>query len=162
MTNPTAITTRCPRWMKIMLGVSLALNIAIAGAVAGFMMRGAPLRDGPTGMGYATPYVVALPRAARREVFGVIRSHDALPSRDERRAHYAEMIKALRADPFDSARVQAILTRQGGAVAQIQDVSQAAWLRVVTEMDADERSAYVERIQDVLRRGRPGKKADRK
>lgn len=162
MTDPTPLTARCPRWVKIALGLSLALNLAIAGVVVGFMMRAAPLRDGHTGMGYAAPYVIALPREARREVFGAIRSNEAVPKRSARRAQYAEMIDALGADPFDRDRVQAILVRQGSAVAQIQDVSQAAWLTAVSEMDAAERSKYIKRIENVLRRGKRSKKGDRK
>lgn len=162
MSEPTSTTTRCPRWVKIVLGLSLALNLAIAGAVAGFAMRAAPMRDGHTGMGYAAPYVIALPREARRDVFGAIRSNEALPKRSVRRAHYVEMIDALRAEPFVQGRVEAILSRQSTGVAQIQDVSQAAWLSAVTEMDAAERAAYVERVENVLKRGKRRKKGDRK
>lgn len=162
MSDPTPNTTRCPRWVKILLSLSLAANLAIVGVVAGFLMRAAPMRNGPTGMGYAAPYVIALPREARREIFDAIRSDDALPKRSARRAHYSEMIEALRADPFDRSRVEAILTRQSNGVAQIQDVSQVVWLSAVAEMDAAERATYVERVEDVLKRGKRGKKGDRK
>ena len=161
MTVSKAPEARCPRWLKIVLGLSLAFNLAIAGAVAGFLLRGGPPRDGPTGMGYAAPYVIALPRDVRREVFGAIRSDESLPKRSGRRAHYADMIEALRVEPFDRDRVQAILTRQGREAARIQDASQAAWLSAVAEMNAAERSAYVARIEEVLQRGKRGKKGDR-
>ncbi|WP_223420730.1 periplasmic heavy metal sensor [Tateyamaria pelophila] len=161
MTDSTASETRCPRWLKILLGLSLALNFVIAGVVAGLMLRGGPPREGPSGMGYAAPYVIALPRDVRRDVFGAIRADESLPKRSARRARYADMIEALRAEPFDRDRVQAILRRQGSEVGRIQDASQAAWLSAVTEMDAAERSAYVARIEEVLERGRRGKTGDR-
>lgn len=165
MADPTVApnAARCPRWVKIVLGLSLAVNLAIAGVVAGIMLRGVPMGDGRTGMGYAAPYVIALPHEARRAVFRAIRSDETLPERGTRRAQYALMIDALRADPFDSTRVQAILAGQGQAVARIQDVAQGAWLAAVAQMSLPERIAYIEKVEDVLRRGpghsgRPGRK----
>ena len=153
---PAPNDPRCPRWVKIVLGLSLAVNLAIAGLVAGAVLRGKPMGEGRSGMGYAAPYVIALPKEDRRAVFGAIRSDAALPKRDARRAQYARMTEALRADPFDRARVQAILSEQGQAVARIQDAAQTAWLATVAEMSLPERIAYVEKVEKVLRRGGRG------
>lgn len=148
----------CPRWLKIVLGLSLGLNLAILGTLAGFWLRNDPPRDRPSSMGYAVPYVIALPRDVRHGVFGAIRSDETLPKRGARRAHYSDMIEVLRAEEFDQDRAKAILSLQGGEAARIQDVSQAAWLAAVAEMDPSERSAYAERIEKVVSRGKRGKK----
>jgi len=164
MDDPTTApkAARGPRWVKVVLALSLALNLAIAGAVAGFFLRDGPMRDSRTAMGYAAPYIIALPREARRGVFQTIRSDDALPKRKDRRAQYAEMLAALRSDPFDGDAVRTILTRQWQSVGDIQDVAQSAWLAAVSGMSTDERAAYVEKVEEVLRRGPRGKKGDRK
>lgn len=161
MSEPVLSKSGCPRWVKIVLGLSLAANIAVLGAVAGFLLRGGPPRDGPVAMGYAAPYVIALPREMRRAVLDTVRADAALPSRKERRARYDEMFNALKADPFDRDRVEDILMRQGTESTRIQDASRAAWLSTVAGMDVVERTAYVSRIEEILRRGKRGKKGER-
>lgn len=159
---PEPNAARCPRWVKAVLALSLAVNLAIAGAVAGFFLRDGPMRDSRTAMGYAAPYIIALPREARRSVFDTIRSDDALPNRRDRRAQYAEMVQALRSDPFDAETVRTILTRQWQSVGAVQSVSQSAWLAAVSDMDVQTRAAYAERVEEVLRRGPRGKKGGKK
>lgn len=161
MADSAPPATACPRWLKVVLGLSLGLNLAIMGTLAGFWLRSDPPRERPTSMGYAAPYVIALPRDVRRDVFAAIRSDKTLPDRSARRIHYSDMIEVLRAEPFDRDRAEAILSLQGSEVARIQDVSQSAWLSAVANMDLSERSAYAERIEKVLSRGKHKKPRDR-
>ncbi|MFL4470619.1 periplasmic heavy metal sensor [Tateyamaria armeniaca] len=146
-------TRRCPMWIKIVLAVSLAINLAIGGLVAGFTLRGAPMGARVPAMGYAMPYVLALPRDLRREVFGVVRGNPELPDRRARRAEYSEMINALQMTPYDPAAVEAVLTRQGAGASRVQAAAQAAWLDAVSRMSDDERIAYTARMQEALERG---------
>ena len=151
-------TRRCPLWVKIVLAVSLAGNLAVVGLVAGVALRGGPLSARGPSMGYAMPYVVALPREARREVFGAVRKDDKLPDRRARSAQYQEMIAALEATPFDIAAVEAVLERQGAGAARVQATAQAAWLDVVARLSDDERIAYTARIEETLKRRGPPRK----
>ncbi|MEL6808554.1 MAG: periplasmic heavy metal sensor [Pseudomonadota bacterium] len=149
-------TRRCPLWVKIVLALSLAVNLCIAGLVAGFILRGGPLAGRAPAMGYAMPYVLALPRDLRRDVFGAVRNDDSLPDRRARREEYRDMIKALKVTPFDAAAVEAVLVRQGDGVSRVQAVAQAAWLEAVSSLSDEERAAYSERMQEALNRnGRP-------
>jgi hypothetical protein len=143
-------TRRCPLWVKIVLAVSLAGNLAVVGLVAGAALRGGPFVERGPSMGYAMPYVVALPREARREVFGAVRTNDDLPDRRARRA--------LEATPFDIAAVEAVLERQGAGAARVQATAQAAWLDVVARLSDDERIAYTARIEETLKRRGPPRK----
>ena len=145
-------TRRCPLWVKSVLALSLAGNLAVVGLVAGFALRGNPLETRGPAMGYATPYVVALPREVRREVFGAVRRDASLPDRGARRAQYREMIAALQATPFDITSVQAVLERQGAGATQVQAAGQAAWLDAVARLSDDERIAYTTRIEEALKR----------
>ena len=149
---------RCPTWIKIVLGLSLALNLAIVGLVAGVALRSGPPGGRTPAMGYALPYVIALPREDRRAVFDAVRQDKSLPDRRARRADYAAMMEALQAAPFDRDAVQTILARQGEGGARVQRAAQAQWLDVVETMSQDERVEYVQRIQDVLKRGRKNKR----
>jgi len=154
-----AKSIRCPTWVKLMLGLSLALNLAIVGLVAGMVLRGGPMGGkGPAAMGYATPYVIALPRDLRRGVFRGIREDKSLPDRKARRADYRAMVKALRATPLDTSAVEALLRKQADGVARVQARGQTAWLNVVTDMSDAERAAYADRIEEVLERGGKRKK----
>lgn len=151
-------TRSCPLWVKIVLALSLAVNLCIAGLVAGFILRGGPLAGRAPAMGYAMPYVLALPRDLRRDVFGAVRNDDSLPDRRARREEYRDMIKALKVTPFDAAAVEAVLVRQGDGVSRVQAVAQAAWLEAVSSLSDEERAAYSERMQEALNRnGRPKK-----
>ena len=144
---------RCPLWVKIVLGLSLAANLAIVGLVAGLVLRGGPLGGNGPSVGYAMPYVIALPREERRGVFDTVRGNKDLPNRRARRADYAAMIDALRADTLDVAAIQAILARQADGATRVQTAAQDAWIAAVSAMTPDERAAYTTRIEDVLKRG---------
>ena len=100
-------TRRCPLWVKIALALSLAFNLAIVGLAAGFVLRGGPMGARGPAMGYATPYVLALPRELRREVFGAVRNDKNLPNRRSRGApnndtHVPPPIKPFVAPPGEA------------------------------------------------------------
>lgn len=154
----TDTTKRCPLWVKIALAMSLALNLAIIGLVAGFVLRGGPSGARLPAMGYAMPYVLALPKQMRRDVFDAVRGDDTLPDRRARRAVYGEMISALRATPYDESAVRAILARQADGASRVQAAAQSAWLEALAGMSDAERAAYTENMQEALERRGPGRK----
>ncbi len=142
------------RWA---LGLSLAVNLLLIGALAGAGYRhaggpGARERTGPGAMSYAMPYMQALPRAERRAMRQQMQGQDT-PSRDTRRAQFQQMLAALRAAPFDAAAVRAVLDAQQAAGAAVQASAQAAWLDRVTRMDDTARASYADALEDVLARG---------
>lgn len=152
--------TRAPRWMRIAFGVSLALNLAVVGVLAGTFARfGGPPSRGPGMISYATPYVRALPRDDQREIFRAVR--DQLPkdsnSRQARRALYAAMIEALKAEPFDPAQVETILNRQNTAALAVQSAAHTAWLAHVAAMSPEDRAAYADNVSEFMRRGKDKK-----
>jgi len=148
---------RTPLWIKILLAVSLALNLAVIGLLAGSALRGGPMMmAGRTpAMGYAMPYVLALPHDMRRDVFGAVRQDKSYPDRRARREEYRRMITALRATPFDTAAVKAVLARQAEGASRVQSAAQAAWLDAVASLSDEERMAYTKRMEDALERRGP-------
>ena len=152
---PQTAIRRTPLWIKILLAVSLALNLAVVGLVAGFAMRGGPMAGRTPAIGYAMPYVLALPHDMRRDVFGAVRQDKSYPNRRARREEYRRMISALRATPFDAAAVEAILARQAEGASRVQSAAQAAWLKAVARLSDEERMTYTKRMEDALERRGP-------
>lgn len=156
--------SRTPVWIKIVLVLSLALNLAILGLVAGFVMRapGPVLGAGP-GMSFGLPYVIALDREDRRAVMDAVRGNPDLPDRRARRDNYRRIVELIRSDPLDVDGIKAALERQVVTTRTVQSAAQAAWLQRIEAMNAEQRATYADRIEEVLRRGpdRKKKKSDR-
>lgn len=152
------------RWALI---ASLAVNLVFLGLFAGAAYRfaggpGAPHHGarGPDARNYATPYVRALPEARRRALFDEMRAGTPeMPSRAARRALYAQVLAALRADPFDPAAVEDVLRAQGDMALRFQTASEGSWLAQVQGMSLQERAAYADRIEEELNR-KPRKRRD--
>lgn len=152
---------RVPLWVKVLLGLSLALNLAVVGLVAGTIMRigGAP--GGPGAANYAIPYVLALPREDRREVWKTVRDETRagrLPSRKDRRARYVEMIAVLSAEEWQPEAARAIMTQQGDETSAVQAAAQNAWIDQISEYTQAERQAYAAHLEDVINRRRKKKR----
>ena len=156
-TSPRA---RAPMWMRILLAVSLALNLLIVGVVVGAVVRfggGPPPR---AGVDFALPYVRALEPGDRRAIFREVRRGGAAFDRDAKRARYAAVVAALRAEPLDRDALAALVSAQADAAKQMQGAAQEAWLNLVSDMDAAERAEYAERVAAFAeRRGKKGKPA---
>lgn len=153
----TPVEKRCPLWVKIALAASLSINLLIAGLVAGLVLRGGPMGGKGPAVGYAMPYILALPQADRRAVFKTVRDHPDLPGRRARRAAYDDMVALLSAEGFDRAAAASVLERHETDVTRVQRVAQAAWLDIVETMPLEDRLAYARRVEEVARR-RPGRR----
>lgn len=148
-------------WLRVLLGVSLALNLLIVGLVAGAMMRfGGPdgMRPPPRSLGAAL--YRELPRDARKTIRAAMTSGpDGLAL--HRRDGVREIAEALRTEPFDPVALAAALDARARAQAAWLSSVQAAWLDEVKAMSATERAAYAERLEDALNRPHR-RKRDRK
>ncbi len=101
--------------MKIALALSVALNLLVAGVLAGAALRGGPPRE----LGFG-PFAAALTeddRAALKREFRA-RMPDLREMRRGQRAAMAGVLAALRADPFDPAALAAAMD---GAAARMGD-----------------------------------------
>lgn len=150
------------RRLKVILGVSLALNLAVVGLFAGTALRhgagGAPGGVRSAGFGaYGLPYMIAFPKEQRRRMIETVKSdrNAQMPNREARRALYNDVLSAIRAVPFDPDNLSVALNVQGDTAIRVQQTAQAAWLDVIAQMSDAERSAYAAAVEDVLRRG-PG------
>ena len=138
----------------MVLVLSLALNLAVAGMVAGSALSGRfgdrPPRSYDFGLG---PVARALDPKERREIGMALRRDGALRELDLR-GNAAAMIAALRANPFDPALLQDLMAAQAGQMALLQRNAQAALVDQITLMSPERRAAFADRLVDELSRGR--------
>ncbi|WP_204115840.1 periplasmic heavy metal sensor [Shimia biformata] len=144
---------RMGRKMRVVLILSLGLNLLVIGAAVGVGAKIA--RDGPPPHRVdsgAPPFVRALDSHDRREVGRAIRKayRNIGIDRDGDRQDYQAAVAALRADPFDVDAMRALLERQAATARTRFTTSQEAWLAHVIAMDAKTRRAYADRLEEVL------------
>lgn len=155
----TSSRSRAPLWMRVTLALSLGVNLLIAGVVLGAAL-GRDRDGGPADRLRAArdlappPFVMALEPHDRRELIGAFR--EAAPKRQSRRelrARLQEVLTELRADSFDPAAMTALLSDQRSRAGARQTAGAEAFVAHLTTMSAEERRAYADRLEAVLRRG---------
>lgn len=145
---------------RILLAVSLALNLLVIGLAAGAALRWGGLERAerpPPSVGAAL--YRALPRVDRDEVRAVMKARHGSRA-GQRRDDARNLAEALRASPFVPETVESILAGQDARRDQWQAAVQAAWMQQVRAMDDAERTSYAERLEQVMTRAR-GKNNDR-
>ena len=157
-TPPTTPVVPKPRrrWGKLVLFVSLALNLAVVGMVAGAFLGGPHDRDGSSALrdlGFG-PFVYALPREDKREI-DVALKREAGSFRDNRaeiKRQFEGFLAALRADPFDNAEVERLIGDQRSRIGERQRLGQRLLMERIRAMDARKRGDYADKLDSLLRR----------
>ena len=163
-TPKTASERRSPAWMRILLVLSLALNLAVVGLVVGTVLReDGPARRGPSatsdlGLG---PVGRALNKEERRQLKrgAVARRADLRENRQEIRQRLDETLSALATDPLDEAAVAAGFAAQRDAISARQALTHQLFLDMVKDMDLEARQDLAQRLHEGLKRR--GKKRDK-
>ncbi len=137
------------RWLKVLLFASLALNLAIAGLVAGAVLRGGPPghHRPPPDVAGAAPYMIALDHEQRRALWRELRGNFRRPPPDDLSRSYAEAVALLKADPFDAAAFSTLLETQAAAAEARRRTGQRALTDLLAGLPATERQAYAERLE---------------
>ncbi|WP_416951843.1 periplasmic heavy metal sensor [Tropicimonas sp.] len=140
------------RGMRILLFVSLALNLAVIGMIGGAIHRfssgdGEPPHMVSRELGLA-PFRFAFDSGERKQLDAMIRSrNDELGiGRQEWRRSYIDALAAIRAEPFDAGGFRAAMERQ----AELSVSSRRAGLEIMISqfeaMTSDERQAFADRF----------------
>lgn len=156
MTMPAGPTMRAwsgtPRWLKLLLVASLALNLLVVGATAGsfWMFRHGGAWGGNLG-GSLIGYASELPAERRREIWRL-----TAEQRRELRPHWREVgrlrreaMAAIRAEPFDAERFAAAQARLHEAETKARAASQPLVTAVLKGLTREERSAMITARQRV-------------
>jgi uncharacterized membrane protein len=151
-TGDTAIVAPTTgRWLRLALAISVALNLAILGIVAGAMIRnhgsshdGAIARD----LGFG-PFTEALSDEDRKKLRQAFLAK--VPElRDDRRAmrlESAALLSQLRAVPFDTAGLRKVFESQRQRNVERLDLGQTLMLDLVVGMTDSERIAFAARLE---------------
>ncbi|WP_102107055.1 periplasmic heavy metal sensor [Oceaniglobus roseus] len=150
------------RWLLV---ISLALNLAVLGAVVGAAVSHGPGRHGHDhGRGDRlreagnVPYFMALTKEQRqaiRDDLGLKRE-DFRRNREALRQRFEAALATLRMEPFDAARFSGLLAEQRDTLFQRQQLGEALLADRIARMSAAERAAYADRLDRSLERGPRG------
>jgi uncharacterized membrane protein len=148
-------------WTKTLLVVSLALNLAVAGIVAGSAF--AHKRGDRPEMGFGgglRPYVASLPDSQRQHVRDrLLRNREAIrAARQELRQSEQAVRAAMTAAPFDANALNAAFAAQRSVYDGIAANGHHALVEVLAGMSDAERSQFIDRLKSYKRKpgsGRP-------
>lgn len=143
------------RGVRIALALSVALNLAVLGVVAGAMLRDGPgmraamVRD----LGFG-PYTEALApedrKALRRALF--VRAPEIRNARRLMREDAGALLDVLRADPFDAEAFKARMEAQHARMATQLRLGQDLLQDFIAAMTPENRRAFADRLETGLRR----------
>ena len=141
-----------PLWVRIVLGLSLAVNLLILGVVLGATLGG---RGGDRAVRDpgAMPFVRALEPEDRRALLRQMRREGdgwQRTARAEMRARRATLLEALRADVLDRAAVEEVLNAQAAQGDVRRALGQKVLLDHLESLSASERRAYADRLEQAL------------
>jgi uncharacterized membrane protein len=137
-----------PRWMTAALFASLALNLVVVGAAAGFMWRhGGRVAEAQAPMpSNVLSFVNTLPAARQKEL--VARTEEqrqnVRPLRRQLRELREEAVQAMLAEPFDKDRFNAVQARLLSADQKAREAVHQLYAEIAASMTAQERRAFVD------------------
>ncbi len=152
------------RWLAPALVVSLGVNLAVLGFVAGLALHGPPKdgpRGGPSSDGGLWRYGADLPEPYRDALMRALRESrgDWGAERTRWRGQREAVAAALVAEPFDPAAVAAALGAERALMSALAERGTALLLAQIERMDPEARRAYAAALLDE-RHGPPGRPHD--
>lgn len=148
-------TQKSSRILKLVLLVSLGINLAIGGLALGVWAFDKPRRPpSPDAVAFLS---FALPKEHRDAL-----REQLVSRRAELRANRAainqlrgQMIDALAAEPFDLAAIEDILQQQRARFLALGELAHSALLERIEMLTPEERGEYVQSLKRQQRRIRP-------
>ena len=153
-TTPT-IKRKSPRWMKVLLVISISLNLLIVGAIGSRMYFGPPHftvagKHGqlarPDAMRRAGLHMMwKLPREKRREIHQLVRNHRAeiqpqLQALAQARTQFANTLKT----DYTPQQLDAALAKMYAAQNTVEQKSNELIVRFIDRLTPQERKQYAE------------------
>lgn len=160
---PSPDTDARPRrriWLRVLLFVSLAINLAVAGLVGGAVLNAT--RDGDArparisrelGLG---PYIFAMEADDRRALQEAsrLRKGDLRQSRTNWQQAFHDSLEVLRAEPFDPDRFRELVVLQSDLAAEGRKIGQEILVVQVSRMSHDARARFADKLEQSAKFGR--------
>ena len=149
-----------PGWMKLLLMVSLALNLAVAGVVGGHAIRAshepyfARIEPEPGLDRRQTRLLRMVPEAQRDRARQILlaRQDDIDRARQQMRAAHMALIEAIRSDPLDAERLEQALAQRHEASGAFWRISSEQLVAIARALDSAGRDELAERLEERTRR----------
>lgn len=141
------------RRLKIALAVSVALNLAVAGMVAGAFLKDGHQRGMPRDLSFG-PFSEALSPDDRRALRkALIDRAPGLPkSREAAQAELGDLLAALRAAPFQPEAVASALAAIEARNAGRLELGRSLIEERITQMSEADRLAFADRLEKGMHR----------
>lgn len=163
-TTPPATDKPRRKWPRVLLAVSLTLNLLVLGLVLGAKASGHHGRDfDPRGpergaiaeLGFA-PLAGAFDLKDRRAIGKGFkeRAGSFRDNREHLKDEFDAMLKTLRAEPFDQAALLALMEAQSNRIRGHGDTLRALVIERISLMSAKERAEFADRIERKVKHGR--------
>ncbi len=140
--------TRTARWVKIVLAISLTLNLLVVGLVGGMVWKGREYRDNlPSADG-----MLSVTRAMPREYQGNVRQRirdrfdEVRASREAMASLRADLAAALIAEPFDLSAVEEIFAGQREVLSGLTNSGHEIIIEQIELMSAQDRATYANNL----------------
>ncbi len=132
---------KAPRWVVILLAVSLGLNLVVAGAMASRYFGRPPHK----GHGLSS-FIATLPAERRAGLSSLVEEgrQRLRQQRDRIEAENRSVISDLRAEPFESARFVATLDRLAAAHGEMRRGAAGLLASLADKMSPEERCAFAD------------------
>ncbi len=160
----TSLTPQKPpfRWGRLVLFVSLALNLAVVGVVGGAAL-GRKGHDRPEYVARDVSFGMFNEAFSEEDRKGLRRAYtQANPNlraeREQMRSDLRRVLTALRADPFDAAVLRNALEAGAARIEARQTQGQALVLEHLATMSLEERAEVADRLENALTRRSRGSK----
>lgn len=140
------------RWTRVLLGVSLGLNLLILGLAVGEVLGDGPGRGGRDfGLGPLSEALSHADRKALRDAF-LERHPEARADRRAVRAEFEALAAALRAQPYDAAAVDTALEAIARRGIDLLNTGRDLMAERLQAMSPEDRAAFADRLEQGLKR----------
>jgi len=152
------------RWLKIALGVSLCLNLLVAGAIGGAFFKGSGGKfEGARAIAQDPLRAVfgALPRETRHDLMRQMRQ----TGRDHpqnRSAWVSDFTTLLRAETLDKNALEALFKRRTERLELMTSTGRSLLIENITAMTPDERNAMADKAEKRWKRNKRWHGKDKK
>jgi uncharacterized membrane protein len=152
--------TGAPRWMKVLLAVSLAINLGVLGLVGGAALRGAGDRGWPDvrEIGFG-PFSDALSPQDRQELRRAFLQDGGNPREMRRvmRSEVGTLLQVLRTEPLQEAELRAAFSQFQQRGQERLDLGQRLLADRIIAMSPQDRARFADRLEQMMARGGPDK-----
>ncbi|MCH8950738.1 MAG: periplasmic heavy metal sensor [Proteobacteria bacterium] len=152
---------QAPGWMKLLLIVSLSVNVAIGGLIGGNAIRqwqhgiaSGKWQNEPGLDRRQTRILRMVPDARREEARTILlaRQDEVAAARETMRAAQQALVEAIRQDPLDPDRLAAALAERRAASGRMWGIGYEQMAEIVLRLDAAERAELAKRLEERTRR----------